>query len=321
MPAINSVILSGYRQALGGPHFGPHRPAWAVRSHCGYCGSEHSATDPLVAVPCHVRAFLGETFQVWRCRGCQTIHCRQIVDLPHYYAAYPFAKAKLTWPFRMFYRQLHARLRRCGFRRGHRLLDYGCGQGLFVKYLRRRGHAHCDGFDPYGDPAKFGNRAALERGPFDFVLLQDVIEHVEDPSSLLAELDGYLKPGGQILVGTPNAAQIDLGRPLEFLNELHAPYHLHIYTREAVEQLGRRQGWASAGFFDRAYHDTLLPGLNTRAGKAYQQLGDGTLDAALEPVVPMRLLASPRFWWHALSGYWLSQRADMTVVFRKADGR
>lgn len=290
----------------------------SVRNLCVLCGDEFTTENLLVEVPCHVRAFAGQVFQVWRCRGCGTIHNRQIVDLPSYYAQYPFARAKLTWPFRMFYRNLHARLRRFGFRPQHSLLDYGCGRGLFVKYLRRHGHPHVHGFDPYGNPQAFGDRAALDHGPFDFVLLQDVLEHVEDPRALLTELNGYLKPGGTILIGTPNADQIDLGRPLNFLNELHAPYHLHIYTRAGVEGFGREQGWTPVGFIDRAYHDTLIPGLNTRAGKAYQRLGDGTLDAALEPILPARLAASPRFWWHALTGYWLSQRADMTVVLRKA---
>lgn len=300
------------------------RPAWsvtpdgaAVRKSCALCGEAWHGAIPLVEVPCHVRAFLGQVFQVWRCGQCRTIHNRQIVPLPHYYAKYPFARAKLTWPFRMFYRNLHARLRRFGLTADHSLLDYGCGQGLFVKYLRRHGHTQAHGFDPYGRPDGFGNRDVLGQGPFDFVLLQDVLEHVEDPRALLEELDSYLKPGGSIAIGTPNADRIDLARPQSFLNELHAPYHLHIYTREGVEQLGRQQGWTPSVFVDRAYHDTRIPGLNTRAGKAYQSLGDGTLDAALEPVRPARLALSPRFWWHAVTGYWLSDRADMTVAFRK----
>ncbi len=289
-----------------------------LRTRCVLCQADWSPARPLVDVPCHVRAFLGETFQVWRCQGCGTIHNRQIVDLPHYYARYPFAQARLTWPFRMFYRNLRGRLRRYGLSAEHTLLDYGCGRGLFVKYLRRNGHPRSEGFDPYGQPDRFGDRRALEQKPFDYILLQDVLEHVEDPRALLAQLDGLLRPGGVIFIGTPNAERIDLARPLEFLNELHAPYHLHILTRRGVEELAQPLGWKPIGFFDRAYHDTRFPGLNTRAGKCYQELGDGTLDAALEPPRPWRLAVSPRFWWHALTGYWRSQRADMTVVLRKA---
>jgi 2-polyprenyl-3-methyl-5-hydroxy-6-metoxy-1,4-benzoquinol methylase len=84
-------------------------------------------------------------------------------------------------------------------------------------------------------------------------LLQDVIEHVEDPNALLGELDGLLAPGGYILIGTPNTANIDLTRPnvSDFYNQVHVPYHLHLYTHESLELLGCRQGWKAVDFFDR----------------------------------------------------------------------
>ncbi len=268
--------------------------------------------------PCHVRAFLGESFKVWRCPGCQTIHCREVVDLDRYYAQYPFAGMTLTWPFRIFYRNLTRRLTRFGFTRGRSMLDYGCGNGAFVEYLRGRGFKNCHGYDPYGSAEGTGDRAALRKGPFDFILLQDVLEHVEDPHVLLSELDGHLAPGGHVLVGTPNAENLDLARPGEFLNEVHVPYHLHIYSRRTVEEMGRRQGWNPVGFFDRPYHDRPWFGLNSRAAKQYQVLVGGTMDAVLEPVNPWKALTSFKFLFYAAVGYWMSYKSDMTIVFRKA---
>jgi hypothetical protein len=49
------------------------------------------------------------------------------------------------------------------------------------------------------------------------------------------------------------------------------------------------------------------PPLNTRVAKVYPQLSDNPMDAVLEKVNP-------------LFGYWLSDRADMTVVSRKPGG-
>ncbi len=286
-------------------------------STCSVCGRQRAPTDQHALVPCHVRAFRGQQFQLWRCACCNTLHCAERVDLPSYYAKYPFARAKLTRPFRIFYRNLLSRLTRHGFNPDRSLLDYGCGQGLFLRYLARAGFRRAVGYDPYADPAGWGNAAVLKQAPFDFILLQDVLEHVEEPQRLLAQLDSYLAPNGLLVVGTPNAERIRLDRAPRFLNELHAPYHLHIYGRQTVEAWGLALGLQAVDFWDRAYHDTLWPGLNTRAGKAYQSLVDGTLDAALERIDVRRAMASPRFWWWSLAGYWLSQRADMTVVFRK----
>lgn len=283
---------------------------------CGYRVDPHNAAA-FVTFPCHVRAFLGESFAVWRCPDCRVIHCRDVVDLDLYYSKYPFAKAKLSWPFRFFYRNLRRRLTRHGLKPESRFLDYGCGKGLFVRFLRKRGHTLAYGYDPYGNVPGTGEKANLDHAPFDIILLQDVLEHVKDPDALLKEMDALLAPGGRIFVGTPNAANIDLSRPEEFWNEIHVPYHLHIYTREEVEKMGRGIGWQPIGFFDRPYHDRPWFGLNTRATKIYQRLADGTMDAVLEPVNPLRVLISPKFLFFALFGYWLSFRSDMTVVFRK----
>lgn len=289
------------------------------RLECNVCMHRIDPGDAnrLVTFPCHVQAFLGETFSVWRCPQCRTIHCLEIVDLDHYYAKYPFADMQLTWPFRIFYRNLARRLTRHGFTKEHSLLDYGCGNGLFVRSLQARGFTRCHGYDPYGKADGTGDRAQLQEGPFDYILLQDVLEHTDGPEALLEEMDGHLRDGGFILIGTPNAANIDLSRPSTFLNEVHVPYHLHIYTRDVVEAMGKRRGWVPVGFFDRSYHDRPWFGLNSRAAKQYQRLVGGTMDAVLSPVKPWKALASPRFVFLAICGYWFSHKSDMTIVFRK----
>ncbi|WP_199320568.1 class I SAM-dependent methyltransferase [Leptolyngbya sp. FACHB-261] len=269
--------------------------------------------------PCNIRAFKDQTFDVWRCPSCSVIHCLDVVDLPHYYAKYPFAQAGLTTPLRLCYQNLKRQLIKHGFSKDNSLLDYGCANGLFVQYLRQSGFAHCHGYDPYASPEGFGNPAALQEGPFDYILLQDVVEHVENPSALLAELDALLAPGGYILIGTPNAENIDLNQAniSDYYNSIHVPYHLHVYTREAIESLGRSQSWEPVDFFDRPYHDTLWFGLNSRAWNEYQCLSDGTLDVIFEPVNFWRALTSYRFLFYAIFGYWLSARTEMAIMFRK----
>ncbi|MFQ5429050.1 MAG: class I SAM-dependent methyltransferase [Phycisphaerae bacterium] len=278
-------------------------------------------TAPLATFPCHIRAFLGESFKVWRCPKCRTIHCLDVVDLDHYYAKYPFAAARLTLLWRIFYRNLLRRFLRHGMRRHHKLLDYGCGNGLFGTYLRSRGFANYFGYDRYRERTELGDPRTLERGPFDYILLQDVLEHVEDAPALLAEMDRHLAPGGHILVGTPNADRIDLNRPDRFRNEVHAPYHLHIYTRESLEAMGEALAWRTVEYFDRSYHDRPWFGMNTRAAKCYQGLIDGTFDAFFDPFRLGKALRSPRFLFYGVVGYWLSFRSDMSIMFEKTSTR
>lgn len=274
--------------------------------------------------PCNVRAFRDETFKVWRCPNCKTIHSLDVVDLDHYYAKYPISEATLTWPFRVYYGKLRNQLTKHGFSKTHSMLDYGCGvNGLFVNYLREDGFIKSYGYDPYAPKDGFGNPAILEQGPYDYILIQDLIEHVEDPNTLLDMLNSLLAPGGYLLIGTPNAASINLNRPdiSDFYNAIHAPYHLHIYTRESLELLGRRQEWEVADFFDRAYHDTRWPSLNDRVSNEYHRILDRTFDVYYEPIDTWKVLSSNRlmfFAFYAFFGYWLSYRISMAIMFRKS---
>ncbi|WP_035140790.1 class I SAM-dependent methyltransferase [Fischerella sp. PCC 9605] len=271
--------------------------------------------------PCSVRAFMGEKFKVWRCPNCKTIHCLDVVDLDHYYAQYPYAKATLKWVYRFVYGNLCQRLTKHGFSKTHSLLDYGCGvNGLFVQYLQKRGFANAYGYDPYAPENGFGNLTILERKPFDYILLQDVIEHVEDPNALLGKLNSLLSPSGYILIGTPNAASINLSLPEvpDSYHEVHVPYHLHIYTRESLESLGRCQGWEPVGFFDRRYDDTRWFGFNARSVNAYTSILDGSMDVIFEPLKLGKALTSPKCLFWATFGYWFSFHSAMGIMFRKS---
>jgi SAM-dependent methyltransferase len=295
------------------------------RLDCLICNHQIDPNDEsaFVTFPCNVRAFWGERFKVWQCPNCMTIHCLDVVDIEHYYAKYPFAQAKLTLPLRLCYRNLYQQLKKHGFSKTHSLLDYGCGSGIFVKYLRERGFSNCYGYDPYAPPEGFGNPTTLQQEPFDYILLQDVIEYVEDPVALLCKLNALLAPGGYILIGTPNAAHIDLSQPSvsasvsDYYNGVHVPYHLHIYTCKSIELLGRHQGWELVDFYDRAYHDTPWFSLNARAWNEYQRLLDGTINVIFESIKPWKALTSYKFIFLAFFGYWLSLKTEMTIMFQK----
>lgn len=269
---------------------------------------------------CNVRAFKDETFNVWRCPTCQTIHCLEILDLQRYYAKYPIAQAKPTLISHIIHQNISRRLIKHGFCKTHSLLDYGCGNGLFLKYLQQRSFTNCYGYDLYAPEDGFGDRKTLQYRPFDYILLQDVIEHVEDPNELLCNLNSLLAPGGYILIGTPNAERIDLMRPNlpDIYNEVHVPYHLHIYTRKSLESLASSQGWKFVDIFNRSWQDTRWFTINSRACNQYQKIVDGSLDACYEPPKTWKALTSYKYLFYAIFGYWLSFQTDMAIVFQKS---
>jgi SAM-dependent methyltransferase len=285
---------------------------------CTFCGTRIDPSSvERAAVPSNVRAFKHETFHVWRCPDCRSLHCLEAVDLPRYYTNYPIVRT-LTPSTRVSFDNLLGRLMKHGFASGSRLLDYGCGWGVFLRFLRERGFVNAVGYDPYSGVEAFRDSRCLRPHAFDYVLLQDVVEHVEDPRALFAELNDYLKPGGCILVGTPTADPISLTDYERHWTQLHLPYHLHIYTRAAITALGVEAGWTPAAIFDRPYYDTKTYGLNAWAVNKYQWFTDGTLDAMFEPVAVERLRRSLRFRLMARFGYWFRRNTgEIGILFRK----
>jgi SAM-dependent methyltransferase len=95
-----------------------------------------------------------------------------------------------------------------------RLLDVGCAHGFFLDEARRAGWGVA-GVEISPEPASFARseleldvRSSLDDvdGPFDVVTAFQVLAHVVDPDAFVAELADRLRPGGLLVVETPNAA-------------------------------------------------------------------------------------------------------------------
>ena len=136
-----------------------------------------------------------------------------------------------------------------------RLLDVGCGNGRFLAKMRAAGwQVEGTDFDPaavkhvreqLGVPAHCGDleSAGFPAGSFDVVVLQHVIEHVETPVDLLRECLRILKPGGQLLLITPNVESWGHRRFGPFWRGLEPPRHLCLYSKQTLAELARRAGF------------------------------------------------------------------------------
>lgn len=101
---------------------------------------------------------------------------------------------------------------------GQRVLDVGCGRGHLGKLIRERGN-WVGGIELSSNAAGLARKeldavwnfdtegpwpADLQKGDFDLVVLSEFVEHVFDPAAVLKSVRGALKPGGHIIVTTPN---------------------------------------------------------------------------------------------------------------------
>ena len=261
-----------------------------------------------------IRKFVKERFRVWRCPTCRSIHSRDEVDLNHYYAGYPFHHSDLDWRLRTVYRNMLARLRRAGFQKEHHLLDYGCGGGSLIAFLKESGYSNAVGYDEFQDG--FKDKSALDRR-YDFILSQDVIEHVLEPWDLLRTFDRLAKDGSVIAIGTPNAETIDLKRADYFVHALHQPFHTHILSRTVLIESGEKLGWQLLHYYDKEFINTMIPFVNLRFAQHYVECFDNTMDAAFDMRIDSWKLLSPMTLFYGFFGYFLSEASGGMAVFQK----
>lgn len=129
------------------------------------------------------------------------------------------------------------------------LLDVGSGLGVFPFRMKEAGY-DCTALDP--DPragqhlvdvvgvravtADFFDVHPNELGKFDIITLSKVIEHVEDPVSMLRKASSLLKPKGLIYVEVPDvSAAVDGPEREEFFVEHH-----HVFSPASLVLTGER---------------------------------------------------------------------------------
>ena len=96
-----------------------------------------------------------------------------------------------------------------------KVLDLGCGQGSFLKRLHGQNLKELHGSDGFkyegvdSSIFQFSQSNLNQRLPypdqdFEWVTAIEVVEHLENPRHLLREVSRILKPGGALLISTPN---------------------------------------------------------------------------------------------------------------------
>ncbi len=150
-----------------------------------------------------------------------------------------------------------------------RLLDVGCGVGIFLAMAQERGwDAH--GVDISEAAVQIATRrpgvkavagtlaeACFPDCFFDVITLLDVFEHFPDPSVELRELERILKEDGLLLLNTPNQEsllrhmahalhRLSFGMWTYPVRKVFHRYHLYYYSLDTLRATLRTQGFAIA---------------------------------------------------------------------------
>jgi SAM-dependent methyltransferase len=143
------------------------------------------------------------------------------------------------------------------------ILDVGCGNGWMMQIFKSIDPARIDTFgveisESVCEAArKLGHTVYCGRFEdvsfdqhFDAVNLTHVIEHVSDPRLVTRKAFEALKPGGLLVLETPNIGSVEwpwfkAGN----WGAYHIPRHWYFYNRETIRALGEAEGFTMIDWY------------------------------------------------------------------------
>ncbi len=230
---------------------------------CVLCG--HGRMQPLLHAYDHRRKTPRWNYHVVRCPACGLLYRHPGIRpdrLGDLYSSGKYAEFLAGKYTRKRIRRYETTMAPFGalFRdgAGRRLLDFGCGNGLFLDLAYERGFA-CFGVDLaedtvaaarrkpsganvyYGSPLEIPEIAA---GGFDVITMWSVLAHLPRPLEDVRMLRSRLAPAGLLLLRTGNAGSLKLKRQLAAWGGF-TPNHLVMFSPEPLRRLLRSAGFAA----------------------------------------------------------------------------
>ncbi len=132
-----------------------------------------------------------------------------------------------------------------------RILDVGCGTGIFLLELHQLGFMHLQGVDPflsndifYDNGVKIFKKTLSDMsGTFDLIMFHHSLEHITSPQSHLETARQLLAPNGTVLIRVPVAGTFAWKHYGVNWVQLDPPRHLFLPTVKSMHLLAEQCGF------------------------------------------------------------------------------
>lgn len=148
-----------------------------------------------------------------------------------------------------------------------KILDIGCSIGLFMEIAQKSGF-DCLGLEPEPESRAYALSRGLNVRPdlfldagfpsnsFDAITMFGVLEHLNNPGKMLADIWDCLKPGGVVMVIVPNVYSLANGTLHSQGRTFTGRNHLSYFSWGTLTDLFTRSG------YETLHLDTCLTGLD-----------------------------------------------------------
>lgn len=169
---------------------------------------------------------------------------------------------------------------------GISLLDFGAGTGHILTSIRQRVQRLRIGAIEYNmdyhpalkKVADFVFRTIDEMPAdlmFDFVIMIEVLEHLDDPIAVLTKIRRSLRKGGKILIATPAGELRNKTGNKAKMDAYSSPHHIQFFTEKSFKQCLHKSGFPKVGY---RYINSLYPNRPYTGLKAMEYSVRGYLD-------------------------------------------
>ncbi len=233
--------------------------SWHLREvRCPLCNSSRSRVSRVKN-----GTFIREPFRIVSCCECELRYVNPRIvteEIPFLYddayyrgdgfdssVRYDSVDLSSRWEYEFAFASLENVL---GSVRNRDILDVGCGSGPLLQLLKENG-ANAIGIDSSVSAVTLGVAKGLDVrhlhlsevgtgiGPFDAVVMMEVIEHLTDPVDSLRRAAALLKSGGFLFVTTGNWSFVSIRRGTPYIMpEGHLSYFTPVTLAEAFRRAG-----------------------------------------------------------------------------------
>ncbi len=229
------------------------------QSICGYCKSIESV------VKYKTFDIFDNQFTINKCKNCNAYflaprptseQISQAYDSSYYGEKEEKFSSPLVEKILDYFRSGRARRVSKYLKAGAKVLDVGCGNGRFLKYLLKYGTFELYGTEMEGNSAKRASRVkeinlktgTLDSGDFednffDAISLFHVFEHLVEPKETIITISKMVKPGGIAVFSFPNIASFQARFFKGKWLHLDPPRHLFFFDPKDFIEIMKEYGF------------------------------------------------------------------------------
>ena len=170
-------------------------------------------------------------------------------------------------------------------------------------------------FDPW--IKKCSSRDFL-KSKYDYIIANDVIEHMHSPHDLFLQLIPIMKKRSFLYIGMPDPDGIaDIKNLDKELMRLHLPFHRTMISLEKLRELGKSYGLDEVRIYKRSYMDTMLPFVNYKFLNELNGALGHIIDKAFDPISFSLFFRNPMLLFWGFCGYFFPCAYEPAVLWRK----